>query len=138
MFYFWLAVMIFLGLVEIMTINLVSVWFVASGLVALVLSFIIDNFVIQFAVFVILGIILLATTRKTLEKKLVKKEKTNFDRVIGMKGVVTEEIKENEVGEVKVDGKKWSAVSKHPLKVGDKVKILKINGVKLEVESWEE
>ena len=131
MFYFWLAVIIFLGLVEIMTINLVSVWFVASGLVALVLSFITDNFVI-------LGIILLATTRKTLEKKLVKKEKTNFDRVIGMKGVVTEEIKENEVGEVKVDGKKWSAVSKHPLKVGDKVKILKINGVKLEVESWEE
>lgn len=138
MFYFWLAVIIFLGLVEIMTINLVSVWFVASGLVALVLSFITDNFVIQFAVFVILGIILLATTRKTLEKKLVKKEKTNFDRVIGMKGVVTEEIKENEIGEVKVDGKKWSAVSKRPLKVGDKVKILKINGVKLEVESWEE
>lgn len=138
MFYFWLAVIIFLGLVEIMTINLVSVWFVASGLVALVLSFITDNFVIQFAVFVILGIILLATTRKTLEKKLVKKEKTNFDRVIGMKGIVTEEIKENEVGEVKVDGKKWSAVSKHSLKVGDKVKILKINGVKLEVESWEE
>ena len=138
MFYFWLAVIIFLGLVEIMTINLVSVWFVASGLVALVLSFITDNFVIQFAVFVILGIILLATTRKTLEKKSVKKEKTNFDRVIGMKGVVTEEIKENEIGEVKVDGKKWSAVSKRPLKVGDKVKILKINGVKLEVESWEE
>ena len=138
MFYFWLAVIIFLGLVEIMTINLVSVWFVASGLVALVLSFITDNFVIQFAVFVILGIILLATTRKTLEKKLVKKEKTNFDRVIGMKGVVTEEIKENEIGEVKVDGKKWSAVSKRPLKVGDKVKILKINGVKLEVESLEE
>ena len=138
MFYFWLAVIIFLGLVEIMTINLVSVWFVASGLVALVLSFITDNFVIQFAVFVILGIILLATTRKTLEKKLVKKEKTNFDRVIGMKGIVTEEIKENEVGEVKVDGKRWSAVSKHSLKVGDKVKILKINGVKLEVESWEE
>lgn len=138
MFYFWLAVIIFLGLVEIMTINLVSVWFVASGLVALVLSFITDSFVIQFAVFVILGIILLATTRKTLEKKLVKKEKTNFDRVIGMKGIVTEEIKENEVGEVKVDGKKWSAVSKHSLKVGDKVKILKINGVKLEVESWEE
>ena len=138
MFYFWLAVIIFLGLVEIMTINLVSVWFVASGLVALVLSFITDSFVIQFAVFVILGIILLATTRKTLEKKLVKKEKTNFDRVIGMKGIVTEEIKENEVGEVKVDGKRWSAVSKHSLKVGDKVKILKINGVKLEVESWEE
>ena len=78
------------------------------------------------------------TTRNTLEKMLVKKEKTNLDRVIGMRGVVTEYIDSDTVGEVKVDGKKWSAVSKDKLKVGDKVKILKIKGVKVEVESWEE
>lgn len=138
MFYFWLSLVIFLGFMEVITINLVSVWFVISGLVALAISFFTDNFVIQFAVFVILGIILLATTKSTLEKKLIKKEKTNFDRVIGMKGIVTEEITKNEVGEVKVDGKKWSAVSKQSFKIGDEVKILKINGVKLEVKSWEE
>lgn len=138
MFYFWLCLIIFLGIIEASTVNLVSIWFIISGLTALVLSFFIDNFAIQFGTFVVLGIILMLTTRNFLQKKLVKKEKTNLDRVIGMKGIVTEKITENNVGEVKVDGKKWSAVSKQSLKEGDKVKILKINGVKLEVESWEE
>jgi membrane protein implicated in regulation of membrane protease activity len=133
-----MSLIIFLGFIEAITVNLVSVWFVISGIVALILSFITDNFVIQFGTFVILGIILLATTRSTLEKILVKKEKTNLDRIIGMMGIVTEDIPKNEIGEVRVDGKRWSAVSKQSLKKGDKVKILKINSVKLEVESWEE
>lgn len=138
MVYFWLGLVIFLGFVEAITINLVSIWFVISGLIALIVSLVIDSFVIQFGVFVIVGIVLMLTTRSSLEKKLVKKEKTNLDRVIGMKGIVTLDIDENNVGEVKVDGKKWSAVSKQSLKVGDMVKILKIDGVKLEVKSWEE
>jgi membrane protein implicated in regulation of membrane protease activity len=57
-----------------------------------------------------------------------------------MKGVVTERIEEFKVGEVKVDGKRWSATTneKTPLDEGERVKILKINGVKVEVERWEE
>lgn len=138
MFYFWLILIIFLGVVEAMTVNLVSIWFIISGLFALVTSFIIDEFLIQFAIFVVLGVILMISTRETLEKKLVKKEKTNFDRIIGMKGVVTEYIDELNVGEVKVDGKRWSAIASTKINVGETVKILKINGVKLEVERWEE
>ena len=138
MFYFWLALIIFLGFIEATTVNLVSIWFVISGLIALILSYFIDSFIIQFAIFVIVGIILMATTKTTLEKKLIKKEKTNLDRIIGMKGVVTEEIDDLKVGEVKVDGKKWSATSKTKLEEGELVKILKITGVKVEVERWEE
>lgn len=140
MFYFWLGLIIFLAIIEAVTTNLVSIWFIASGMIALILSFITDNFVIQFGSFVIFGVLFLITTRKSLEKKLVKKEKTNFDRIVGMKGVVTEKIEEFKIGEVKVDGKIWSAItlSKKPLEVGEVVKILKINGVKVEVERWEE
>lgn len=138
MMYFWLGIIIILGFLEVITVNLVSIWFIVSGIIALILSFITDNFVIQFGVFVILGIILMITTRDILTKKLVHNEKTNLDRVIGKMGIVTEEINKHEVGEVKVLGKKWSAVSDRSFKIGDKVKILKINGVKLVVESWEE
>ena len=138
MFYFWLVLIILLGFIEAITINLVSIWFVISGLVALILSFFTDSFTIQFACFVILGIILMLLTRKNLEQKLVKKEKTNLDRIIGMRAIVTEPIEEMTIGEVKVDGKRWSATSSTTLKVGEKVKILKIKGVKLEVERWEE
>jgi membrane protein implicated in regulation of membrane protease activity len=55
-----------------------------------------------------------------------------------MQGIVTEEIRKNEVGEVKVDGKKWSAIADNKIEVGSIVKILKINGVKLKVEVWKE
>ena len=138
MFYFWLGVVIILGMLEAMTTGLVSIWFVVSGLVSLVLSFFVDNFLVQFGVFVILGVILMLTTRKTMLKYLVKTEKTNLDRVIGMQGIVTENIEVNGIGEVKVDGKKWSAYAEKEIKVGSIVKILKIDGVKLKVELWKE
>lgn len=138
MFYFWLVLIILLGFIEAITINLVSIWFIVSGLLALIVSFLTDNFVLQFGIFVVVGILLMFTTRKSLEQKLVRKEKTNLDRIIGMKGVVTEKIDDLTVGEVKVDGKHWSATSKVPLEKGEVVKILKMNGVKLEVKRWEE
>ena len=131
----WLIIIIALTILEIATIGLVSIWFIASGIVALILSFFVDSFYIQFAVFVVLGIILLITTRPILTRLIVpKKSKTNLDRVIGMTGIVTEEITKNEVGEVKVDGKKWSAVAKSKINVGDEVIIKDIDGVKLIVE----
>ena len=138
MFYFWLAVVLILGFFEIITVGLVSIWFIISGIVAMILSFFVDSFIIQFGVFVILGVILMITTRNALTKMLVKNEKTNLDRVIGMKGIVTEDIEENGVGEVKVDGKKWSAIADSEILVGSTVKVLKINGVKLKVENWKE
>lgn len=134
MFYFWLILVIFLGIIELITVGLVSIWFVISGIVAMILSFFIDNFVIQFGVFVILGVVLMLFTRKTLEKYFPKPIKTNLDRVVGLEGIVTEDIRKDSVGEVKVDGKRWSAIADDEIKVGSIVKILHIDGVKLKVE----
>lgn len=135
MFYIWLAVVILLAIVEIISINLTTIWFVVSGVLALFLSFIIENFLIQFAVFVIIGIILLITTKPYLERILKSRHiKTNLDRVEGMTGIVTEEITKKSFGEVKVDGKLWTAYADKKIKVDSMVKILKIDGVKLKVE----
>lgn len=133
--YFWLTVVIILSVVECMTIDLVTIWYIVSGLCTIVLSLFIDNFVIQFAFFTILGTILLITTKSFLKDVLKSKDiKTNFDRVIGMKGIVTEEINENSIGEVKVDGKRWSAISDKKIDLNKEVIILAIDGVKLKVE----
>ncbi len=130
----WLIILIFLIILEACTINLVSIWFIASSLVSLILSFFINSFFIQFAVFVILGIILLLTTRKILVNLLKPKNvSTNLDRVVGKEAIVTEPIKKNVIGEVKVDGKKWSAYSDASFEKGDTVKVISIDGVKLKV-----
>ena len=139
MWYLWLGIVILLTIVEVMTSGLVTIWFVISGIVALLLSFIIDNFVIQFSVFVVLGIFLLVKTRSILEKKLITvKQKTNLDRIVGMTGIVTDDIDKNCIGEVKVDGKYWSAIAEEYIPKESVVKILEINGVKVKVKKVEE
>ena len=139
MTYFWIGMIIVLSIIEGVTVGLVTVWFVVSALVSLVVSFFTDNLFIQFGIFTIGGVLLLLLTRPLLKKYMdVKKEKTNLDRVVGMKGIVTEKIEELGVGEVKVDGKKWSAVADEELDVKTVVRIKDINGVKLIVERWED
>lgn len=64
MFYMWLGIIIILALIEIMTVNLTTIWFVMSGLVTLILSFVIDNILIQMFVFVVLGLILFIFTNQ--------------------------------------------------------------------------
>lgn len=136
---FWLVLVIVLSFVEIATVSLVSIWFVASGIVAMILSFFIEDTAIITTIFILLGIFLLIISRPIVNKLRSKdNEKTNLDRIIGETAIVTEDIKKNVVGEVKVDGKRWSAVSKENCLKGDTVKVLKIDGVKLIVEKESE
>lgn len=136
--YFWIFIVILLSVIELLTVNLTTIWFICSAIVSLLISFICDNIIVQFSVFALLGIVLLITT-KPLVKKLFKNDvKTNLDRVVGMKGIVTLDIKPLNVGEVKVDGKLWSAISDDVLMVNDAVEILEIDGVKLKVKKLED
>ena len=131
---FWLVLVIVLAIIEIATVNLLTIWFVISGIVAMILSFFIDDVTIVSTTFAVLGIILLFTTRPILKRILpTQRARTNIDRVIGMNGLVTEEIKKNQVGEVKVDGKRWSAISNKKIAVGETVIVDAIDGVKLVV-----
>ena len=136
---YWLIIILILSFIEVITINLVTIWFVASAGLALVTSLFVDSFYVQFLVFGIVGLLLMVLTRPILKKYLVKdKEKTNLDRVVGMNGVCTEEISsKNDIGEVKVDGKKWSAISTSKILKGDTITVTAIDGVKLKVKKGE-
>ena len=137
MFYIWFIIVIILGILEVATTNLVSIWFVISGLLAMISSIYIDNVYIQVAIFVVVGIILMPFSKK-IYSKIKKDTKTNIDRIIGMEGIVTEDISKNTIGEVKVDGKLWSAISDTDIKKGEKIEVLSINSVKLKVKKVEE
>lgn len=133
----WLGIIVILSIIEAVTVELVSVWFIASAIVSLILQVLGLDFKLCFIIFVLLGIVLMITTRKYLLKLLqVKKTSTNIDRIIGMKALVTKDIKD--IGEVKVDGKIWTAVSDEILSAGDYAKVLEINSTKLKVKVWEE
>lgn len=138
MFYTWFAIVVILGLLEVLTTNLVSIWFVISGIITMIISLFIDNICIQIIVFVVVGIILMPISRKLYKKIKVVNERTNIDRIVGMKGIVTMDITKDNIGEVKVDGKRWSAYSDTDISKGEIVKVLSINSVKIKVEKWED
>ena len=138
MFYVWFIVAVVLGIIEVLTTNLVSIWFVISALVSMIVSIFTDNVIIQIGLFAILGILLMPISKKLYKKIKAVNVKTNFDRIIGMKGIVTEDITKDNIGEVKVDGKRWSAYSDTDISKGEPVRVLSINSVKIKVEKWEE
>ncbi len=135
----WMIIFIVLVILELMTVNLVSIWFAIGSLAAFILSFWVESVSWQIAIFVGVSFVTLLLTKGFVSKiRGGKIEATNLDRVIGKIGVVTEEITKLEPGEVKIDGKRWSAISSKKIKVGSKVEILSIDGVKLNVKEVKE
>lgn len=135
----WLIFFIILVIVELITVNLVTIWFAFGALVTSLVSLYTTDTVILLAVFTLVSLLLLLITKPVVKKLKVKKVvATNLDQVIGKTGVVTEPIAKDKIGEVKVLGKRWSAYSDRKISKDKKVKILSISGVKLKVEEKEE
>lgn len=135
----WLILFVILILVEISTVNMVSIWFALGALLTAICSLFVESMGIQTAIFVVSSVIFFIAT-KPLVSKFQKKSivPTNLDRVIGRIGIVTEEITKLEPGEVKVDGKRWTATSTKKVEKGSKVEVLSIDGVKLHVKEIKE
>lgn len=135
----WFVAFLILLFIEIITVNLVTIWFAVGSLAALVTAFLTDSFVIQMVVFLIVSVVALLITKPLMKKfKSFQITPTNSDRVIGKIGEVTKKIEKNKYGEVKVFGNTWTAYCKEELDVGTKVKVLEIEGVKLIVEKEED
>lgn len=132
----WLIAAGVFFLVEIATVGFLIFWLGIGALLAMVTSFICDSLFIQTAVFVITSIVLILLT-KPLTDKYMKNTKTivtNSASLINKIGIVTMGIDPLEaVGQVKVEGEIWSAKSENDELIlkDTKVKILKIDGVKL-------
>lgn len=107
----WLAVIVIAIVAEILTDQLISIWFVPGAIVATVLDFFDVHIVWQ--VLVVLVVAALGITfAKTVLKKLMPKEssKTNIDAIIGERCIVTEKIDNYAgCGQVKIKGQIWSA-----------------------------
>lgn len=132
----WLIVLAFAVIVELMTEQLVSIWFVPGALVASILAFCGCHLVAQIVVFFVISIIGVLMLRRLLSK-LFKGEsaKTNVDAIIGEKCIVTERISNYAgCGQARVKGQIWSArgcSEDDEFEVGETLMIVAIEGVKL-------
>ena len=135
MWYIWLILAGVFVIGEVLTAGFLIFWLGIASLIAMAVSFVTDNIIIQTTVFLISSVILILAT-KPLVKKFAKVEttKTNAFSLIDKKGIVTKDISSiNSTGQVKVEGELWSATGENDIEIskGTEVKIKEIKGVKL-------
>ena len=135
MWYIWLILAGVFVIGEVLTSGFLIFWFGLAALIAMAVSFVTDNIIIQTTVFLISSVILILAT-KPLVKKFAKVEttKTNAFSLIDKRGIVTKDISSiNSTGQVKVEGELWSASGENDVEIskGTEVKIKEIKGVKL-------
>lgn len=131
----WLIAMIAFVVVEAACpFHLVSCWFAAGALVALIASMLGAQLWLQAVLFLVVSIGLLIAlwplTKKLLTPKITP---TNVDSVIGTQGYVTADIDNiSATGSVKLSGMEWTARSTggECIPAGTLVKVDRIEGVK--------
>ena len=108
----WLAVVVIAIIIEIETVQIVSIWFAASALVTMILAAFNCPLDIQLIVFVLLSVILFLVSRPLVKKlNKGKSENSTVESMIGEKVVVTKEIKVGETGEIKAKYDKYTAIA---------------------------
>lgn len=136
---FWTAAILIFGIIEAVTAQLVSIWFLVGAIGAVISAACGADILIQTVVFIAVTIIALIFTRPLVKRFInPKKQKTNADKAVGQTGIVTVDIDNiNSAGQVKVLGNVWSARSENGEKIpsGSRVTVKRIEGVKLIVET---
>lgn len=138
MIYIWLAVIFLALVVEGMTAQLISIWFVPGGLAGLISGFCGAGEWVQLLIGAVVTLICLIATRPLVNRVMkFRKVDTNSGRLVGQTGVVVQEIRNLDAkGQVKIQGSVWSARSENGevIPLEGKVRIVRIEGVKLIVK----
>lgn len=134
----WAATLVAFLIAEASTFQLVSIWFALGALGALIANVCGLGFAAQVGIFIVVSAVSLIATRPLVKKfTKAKIQSTNVDRCINTDAVVIEEIDNlNSKGQVKSDGKIWTARSADNSIIPENsvVTVKKIEGVKLIVE----
>ena len=137
----WFALTVILLIAEAATVTVISLWFAAGALAAMVTALLGAGLWGQAVVFVLVSAATLTALRPLVRKHLTPKlTATNIDSVIGSVGIVTGTIDNlTATGQVKLNGMEWSArsTSGDILETGTKVRVDKIEGVKVFVSPAE-
>ncbi|HIY07009.1 MAG TPA: NfeD family protein [Candidatus Evtepia faecigallinarum] len=137
----WLVLLVVFAVLEGVTAGLVSIWFCAGSLAALIATWLGASLPVQIGLFVVISLIAMAIIRPMARKWFQPRlQKTNADRILEQEGVVAEEIDNlRGQGQVKIGGILWTARSAREeiIPAGTRVRVVRIEGVKAIVTTEE-
>ena len=129
--YIWLGITALALIVEFLTTEMVSVWFIGGGLIAMILAIFKVQWYVHVPVFIVVSLLCMLLFRKLLLKKFDKPDqKTNAETVIGKEFALLSPIKFNEAGSIKINDVIWSAVGETQTTEIEQGKIVIVIGLK--------
>jgi len=137
----WLVIAAALFIGEMICPIFFMFWFAIGAIVALIVSLITSNIVIQASVFLVVSIILVIFMKPLTNKffKTKAKDELNMNGIIGKNAIVIKTIDNLKgTGEVKIHGEVWRAITESDgeiIEVEKQVEVLRIDGVKLIVKA---
>ena len=135
--YIWLGVTAAALIIEFITTEMVSVWFAGGGLVAMILAIFGVDWYVTVPVAIVVSFALMLAFRKLVMKKLSKGEvKTNAESVFGKEFILLSGTEDEGGSTIKINGVVWDVKTEDdtPLKKGDRVRVLNLEGNKYIVE----
>ena len=136
----WLVAVAGFLLLEAATTALVSIWFAAGAVVALIISFFTRSIVVQFVAFALVSAVALAIALPLLGSYRKRKAPITNGALlsVGKRGIVLQAILPGEVGRVRVDGLDWQARADTDLPKGSRIEVADADGAVLVVCAVEE
>ena len=133
----WLALLVLFIVAEASTVTMVSIWFAAGSLAALVVALLGGKFWLQIVLFLAVSAVFLALLRPIAKKHFTPRiTRTNVDAMEGKVCMVVSDIDNlASSGQVKIGDVEWTARSADgtPIPAGTQVKIQQVEGVKVYV-----
>ncbi|MBE5816138.1 MAG: NfeD family protein [Clostridiales bacterium] len=130
----WMGLLVIFVIVEALTAGITTIWFAIGALGALIAAFCGAELWLQIVIFLAVSLLLLIFTRPLVKKFVLnKRERTNADKNIGKRVLVTQRIDPvTGTGYVKAGDVYWGAVAEDnlPIEEGEIVEILAITGNK--------
>ena len=139
----WLGLFVLALVIEAVGTDLVSIWFAAGALTALIVSFIPGvDWWIQLIIFMAISIACLLCLRPLVHRYLRRDlVNSNIDEMKGKKGLLIEKIDLLHQGVCKINDVRWTAISaneKDKIPAGSTVEVLAVTGNKLIVKKVED
>ena len=139
----WLALLIILLIIEIITVGLTSIWAAGGALAALLLNILGVPLAGQIIVFFVVTFVLLYFTRPFAVKYInTQRVKTNYEGIIGKTIRINETVDNiSQTGTAVVNGQEWTVRAEKDgdiLEPDTLAKVVNIAGVKLIVRKYEE
>lgn len=133
----WIIIAVVCGSIEIFTLGLWFLWFALAALLVAIGVRIewLNTVQVQLLLFAVFSILFIIFTRPLVVKLFKTKDTiSNVKALIGQHGISTSSVSPLNLGQVKVNGEIWTAVSQHQIDADTRIVVVGIDGVKLQVE----